>query len=311
MPMISIVTPCYNEAENIQICHSAVRKTLEDLEDSYDYEHIFIDNNSNDGTREEVLAIRKIDSRVKYFRNNRNVGSINNIWLGMSVAKGDLVIPLVPADIQDPPALIKQFIESWEKGYLVIQGIAIKRQESIIMRLLRRAFYFVIARLSTTYLPSGANEFCAIDRRVLDIVLQTNDQKPYVRGLIHLVGAKTNYIEYEKVARLRGKSKESLKTYFDITLNALVSTSVLFPRLLLTFGLLTSLISISTGFYVAVSSLLQSGFEGLFSAENLIWGVFLFLGLQTLFLGVIAEYIVSVHNQVRPKPKSFFSEIQS
>ena len=308
--LISIITPCFNEAENIEDCYLAVREAIRPLEDSgrYQFEHIFIDNASSDNTRQIVLDIKKVDKKIRYFRNNRNVGSINNIWLGLNIAKGDLVVPLIPADLQDPPELIPEFVRNWELGYLVIQGIAKKREEGVFLRTLRRIFYFVIAKLSTTYLPSGANEFCAIDRRVVNAVLETDDKKPYIRGLIHLVGCDTKYLHYYKKARVKGVSKESLTSYFDISLNALVSTSILFPRVLLVFGIGTSLISTLIGISVAGASFAREGTTGLFQTHNLIWGIFLLLGLQTLFLGIICEYIVSIHNQVRPKPKSFFVE---
>ena len=128
--LISIITPCFNEAENIKDCYHAVREAIKPLEDTgrYQFEHIFIDNASSDNTRQIVLDIKKVDKKIRYFRNNRNVGSINNIWLGLNIAKGDLVVPLVPADLQDPPELIPEFVRNWELGYLVIQGIAKKRE---------------------------------------------------------------------------------------------------------------------------------------------------------------------------------------
>lgn len=306
--LISVITPCFNEGENIRDCYESVRDVIRPFEKSgkYEFEHIFIDNASYDNTRKEILKIRKVDRRVHYFRNNRNVGSINNIWLGLKIAKGDLVIPLIPADLQDPPGLIRDFIHHWEMGFLVIQGVAKTRDEMFFLRTLRKLFYFAIAKLSTTYLPRGANEFCAIDRKVVTAVLETGDLKPYIRGLIHLVGCNTKYIEYHKKARLRGVSKESFKSYFDISLNALVSTSILFPRFLLLLGIITSLVSTLIGVIVASFAFAKNGLLGIFEAQNLVWGVFLLLGLQIFFLGVICEYIISIHNQVRPRPKSFF-----
>lgn len=312
---ISIVTPCFNEESNIQYCYEAVRDTFERLPStlkySYKYEHIFIDNASEDATRSVIEALRKQDSRVKYFRNNRNVGSIGNIWLGLSVSKGDLVVPLIPADLQDPPELIPLFIENWEEGYLVVQGIVTKRNESVFWRICRRSYYYVISKLASTYIPSGANEFCAIDRKVLNSILATNDQKPYVRGLIHLTGSPTKYINYEKKKRLSGRSKESFRTYLDIAINAFISTSTLFPRLLILIGFFVSFLSILVGFAAVVFTISSSGWESIFETGNLIWGLFFVSGLQIFFLGFVSEYIISINQQVRPKPKSFFTEVKN
>jgi len=311
--VVSVVTPCFNEELNIDSCYEAVRSTFAsmklNLNHSYRYEHIFVDNASNDTTRLKIQALRRKDSRVKYYRNNRNVGSVGNIWIGLTVSKGDLVIPLIPADLQDPPEMIPQFIENWENGYLVIQGVAIKRNESLILQVFRRVFYFLISRLATTYIPSGANEFCAIDRRVLDSVLQTQDEKPYVRGLIHLVGSRTKYINYEKKSRVAGNSKESFRSYLDISINAFISTSVLFPRILIGLGLLVSFFSIGVGFFLAYFTLKSRGWGAVVEPQNLVWGLFFISGLQIFFLGLVAEYIISIHQQVRPRPKSFFEEI--
>lgn len=311
--VVSVVTPCFNEEPNIESCYEAVRSTFasmkKDLKYSYRYEHIFVDNASDDATRLKIQALRRKDPRVKYYRNNRNVGSIGNIWIGLTVCKGDLVIPLIPADLQDPPEMIPQFIENWESGYLVIQGIAIKRNESLVLQLSRRVFYFVISKLATTYIPSGANEFCAIDRKVLDSVLKTQDEKPYVRGLIHLVGSRTKYINYEKKSRMVGNSKESFRSYLDISINAFISTSVLFPRILIGLGLLVSFFSICVGFLLAYFTLKSRGWGSVVEPQNLVWGLFFVSGLQIFFLGLVSEYIISIHQQVRPRPKPFFVEI--
>ncbi len=312
--MVSIVTPCFNEESNIDSCYEAVRSVFAsmntDLKYSYQYEHIFVDNASSDDTSLKIKALRRKDSRVKYYRNNRNVGSIGNIWIGLTVSKGDLVIPLIPADLQDPPEMIPQFLVNWESGYLIIQGIAVKRNESFALQLFRWLFYFIISKLATTYIPRGANEFCAIDRKVLDSVLNTQDEKPYVRGLIHLVGSRTKYINYEKKSRKLGKSKESFRSYLDISINALISTSVIFPRLLISLGLIVSFISICFGFFIAFFTFRSTGWVAILEPQNLIWALFFISGLQIFFLGLVSEYIISIHQQVRPRPKPYFVEIQ-
>jgi hypothetical protein len=176
------------------------------------------------------------------------------------------------------------------------------------LRICRKAYYYFIATLAITYIPSGANEFCAIDRKVLNSVLATNDQKPYVRGLIHLTGSPTKYISYEKRKRLSGRSKENFRTYLDIAINAFISTSTLFPRLLILIGLFVSFLSFLVGFAAVFLTVINSGWGAILETGNLIWGLFFVSGLQIFFLGFVSEYIVSINQQVRPKPKSFFVE---
>jgi glycosyltransferase involved in cell wall biosynthesis len=137
-PLVSIITPCFNEAENISMCYERTKKIMDDLLPKINYEHIFADNCSTDGTIIELRKIAKKDKNVKVIRNSTNVGPFRNMYGALKFASGDAIVPMLPADLQDPPEVIPEFIELWQKGNLVIYGKRIKRAEPLPMKLIRK-----------------------------------------------------------------------------------------------------------------------------------------------------------------------------
>ena len=168
---ISIITPAFNEAENIEICVSEVAQMMERQLPKWDYEHIICDNSSTDRTVEIVKQLASSNSKIKYLVNSRNVGPYQNMWIGMKVASGDVVVPLLPADLQDPPSAIPMFIEYWEKGFMVVRGRIVKRHEKWLMRNIRSMFYKTISLLAVSDIPLDSGEFMLIDRKVLQTII--------------------------------------------------------------------------------------------------------------------------------------------
>lgn len=294
--LVSIVTPCFNEELSIEECLTRVKLVMATT--GYDYEHVIIDNCSTDKTFELLSAIARTDKRVKVLRNSKNVGPFVNIWIGLENCKGDVVIPLMPADLQDPPELIPELIQYWCNGFDVVQGVATDRDEKRVLKLIRRTFYSIVAFLAIEPLPRGANEFSAIDQKVLKKVLETKDRKPYVRGLIHLTSRNSIQVSYFKKSRGKGKSKESLLTYIDHAFNAIVATSTLLPRFIVAGGLVLSFLSIV---FLVISMLFSWDQQNYF--QLIIIGL---MGFNFILTGFLSEYLISIHRQVRPIPNSYF-----
>jgi hypothetical protein len=229
------------------------------------------------------------------------------MWIGMKVASGDVVVPLLPADLQDPPSAIPMFIEYWEKGFLVVRGRISKRHEKWLMRNIRSLFYKTISLLAVSDLPLDSGEFMLIDKRVLQTITCLEDPEPYIRGLVALTGVKYAEVLYEKVPRKYGKSKESILSYLNHSLNALISTSRILPRLMLLVGLVVSTFSILLAIYSLVVFIFARPEIGT-GIPLLLIGTFFLGGIQILFLGLLGEYVVSIHRQTRPHPKSFIVE---
>lgn len=304
MKTISIITPCYNEENNVRECYEAVRTVMNKLLPSYNYEHIFADNASIDGTLEKLRQIAAKDSKVKVISNSRNVGPFRNMWNAMKSANGDAVIPLLPADLQDPPSVIPQFVSNWETGDLVVYGVRANREESWMMRRLRGAYYRLIRRFADAVIPLNSGEFLLADIRVIRSILAVDDAYPYIRGLIAQTAVRSSSVQYTWVRRERGRSKNSFIDLIDQAINGFVSTSRIPARLALLSGFFFSII----GFLGALATFVAFLFnrEGApVGIPTIIVSIFLFGGIQLLFFGILGEYILSIHGQVRRTPPMF------
>lgn len=302
--LISVITPTYNEIENVDGCVNAVKAVMEKLPDRYEYEHIFIDNRSNDGTILKLQEIALNDSKVKVIVNSKNLGASKSVYRALGFTSGDVIIPMVAADLQDPPSVISLFVSEWEKGFKLVFGQRSNRRESLIMRMTRSMYYRIIRKMAEGDIPLNAGEFLLVDRQVLDTLLATNDKNPYVRGLFAQTGIEAAFVPYNWSVRTKGKSKATLINMVDLAVNGLVSTSRLPARLALLIGFLLA----SGGFFLGLITALSKLFGILNAAPGiptLLTAVFILGGAQLFFLGLVGEYVLSIHSQVKPEPEAF------
>lgn len=304
MKKISIITPCFNEEANVKECFETVRQVMQEMLPNYQYEHIFADNSSTDNSWEVLKEIASKDPRVKLIRNSRNVGPFRNMWNAMKHTSGDAVVPLVPADLQDPPKTIPDLVRNWESGDLLVYGVRKQREEALVMRLARNLYYKVVERFADFYVPPHAGEFLLADRRVVDSVLETDDSYPYIRGLFAQTGVRSSQVTYTWVRRKRGHSRNSLIDLVDQAINGFVSTSRLPARAALLGGFLMSLLGVFAAILFLVLFLFDREQVQL-GVPTLVVTIFMFGGLQLFFLGLIGEYVLSVHGQVRRAPRLF------
>ena len=304
MKKISIITPCFNEEINIVICAETVRSVMSKSLPNYDYEHIFANNASTDNSMEILRDLASKDRRIKVISNSRNVGPFNNMWNAMKRASGDAVIPLVPADLQDPPSVIPQFVSKWESGDLIVYGVRKNREEKLIMRLLRGTYYRMIRKFADAVIPINSGEFLLADRRVILSILELDDAYPYIRGLIAQTSVRSGSVDYTWVKRKHGKSKNSYLDLIDQAINGFVSTSRIPARLALLFGFCFSVLGFIGAIATLVAFLINDN-QVQVGVPTIIVSIFLFGGLQLLFFGILGEYILSIHGQVRRTPKVF------
>jgi glycosyltransferase involved in cell wall biosynthesis len=307
MKKITVITPCFNEEVNVEICASELKKVMFEKLPTYEYEHIFADNASTDSTLQKLRTLAAQDSRIRVISNSRNVGPFRNMWNAMKSATGDAVIPLLPADLQDPPSVIPELVKNWELGFLVTYGVRANRQESFIMRLARSAYYRIVKRFASAVIPLNSGEFLLADKRVIDSILAVDDQYPYIRGLIAMTGVPSASVPYTWVKRERGKSKNSFISLTDQAINGFVSTSRVPARLALLGGFMLSLFGVAYAIFTAFLAL-TSETPTPVGIPTIIVGIFLLGGIQLLFLGLIGEYILSIHGQVRRTPPMFETE---
>jgi glycosyltransferase involved in cell wall biosynthesis len=299
MSLISVVMPCYNEEENVDEAYRQVKDVFAGMT-GYSYEHIFIDNASRDTTVEKIKRIAHEDRNVKLIVNARNFGHIRSPYYGLLQASGDAVILMV-SDLQDPPAMILDFIRKWEEGYRIVIGVKTQSRETAAMFFIRKMFYKLIGKLSEIELIKNYTGFGLYDRKVIEILKKINDPYPYFRGLIADIGFKRAEIEYTQPARLRGFTKNNFYTLYDMAMLGITNHSKVPLRLMAMGGFLLAFLSLIVALLFFVAKLLFWNSFQLGTAPILI-GIFFFGAIQAFFIGVLGEYIGSIHTQVRNMP---------
>ena len=300
--LISIVTACYNEEENIVACYDVVKQMFAKELTDYDYEHIFCDNASTDGTVSRLKAIAEQDRHVKIIVNARNFGPFRSTFNGLMATRGDAVLVLLAADLQDPPELLPAFVQKWREGYEVVFGVRRQREENILLVGIRKLYYRLVTRFADIPIPADAGEFQLVDRVIIDALRDFDDYYPYIRGMIANCGFRSIGIEYTWRARKRGFSKNRLHHLIDQGLNGLVSFTMVPLRLCMLLGLIIAVSSIGYSLVNIVVHLLYFRELAAPGIATLIVAVFFFSGLQLFFFGVLGEYIGAIHFQVRKRP---------
>ncbi|MBP0633996.1 MULTISPECIES: glycosyltransferase family 2 protein [unclassified Cupriavidus] len=296
--LISIVTPCYNEEENIEELHRRIAEVMSKL--PYEYEHICIDNCSTDGTVGKLREIAARDKRVKVIINARNFGHIRSPYHALLQSSGDACI-LIASDLQDPPEMIAEFLKAWENGYKTVLAVKPESEESPLMFVIRKTYYRFISRISEVPLVKNATGAGLFDRVIIDILRKIQDPYPYFRGLLCEIGFPIATVPFKQPRRQRGITKNNFYTLYDIAMLGITNHSKVPLRLMAMGGFLLSILSLFTaiGFLIAKFIFWDSFQLGI--APVLI-GIFFFGAIQTFFIGLLGEYIGSIHTQVRNMP---------
>lgn len=308
MKTISVVTPCFNEELNVRDCYEAVRRVFDEKLQGYRREHIFCDNASDDRTVEILRGIAAADPSVRIIVNARNFGPLRNTFNGVMASGGDAVLLFMPADLQDPPELLPDFVKLWEAGNEIVYGIRAVREEGRLMRSVRNAYYRLLTRFSEIKVPPGVGDFQLVDRGVVERMRQVRDGYPFMRMMTFECGGRAVGVPYTWRARKNGLSKNRAAALIDQGLNGLVS----FTSAPLRFGLYAGFaLSFASIAYAVINLLL-----GLILYQRLadpgiltlIVAMFFFGGVQLFFMGMIGEYILAIYGQVREKPVVFERE---
>jgi len=296
--LISIVTPCYNEEDNIEELYQRVAAVM--AAQPYDYEHICIDNCSTDGTVKKIKEIASRDSRLKLIVNARNFGHIRSPYYGLLQSNGDACV-LIASDLQDPPEMIAEFINKWEQGYKIVLAVKPESDESSLMFFVRKAYYRLVTRISEVPLVQNATGAGLFDRVVIDILRNINDPYPYFRGLLCEIGFPIAVVPFKQPRRQRGITKNNFYTLYDIAMLGITNHSKIPLRLMAMSGFLLAFVSLLVAIFFLLAKLIFWNSFQLGTAPILI-GIFFFGAIQAFFIGVLGEYIGSIHTQVRNMP---------
>jgi polyisoprenyl-phosphate glycosyltransferase len=298
MKLISVVTPCFNEEENVEELYKQVKAVFSGL--NYCYEHLFIDNASTDRTREILRKIASHDPRIKVILNTRNYGHIRSPYHALLQTHSDASI-VMACDFQDPPEKIPEFIKKWEEGYKIVIGVKASSQEPGVFYFLRLAYYRILRSLSDVRLIENFIGYGLYDQKVIATLREFHDPYPYFRGLIADIGFDIAEIKFNQPRRKRGISKNNFYTLYDMAMLGVVSYTKVPLRLAAMFGFFSAALSFIVGMIYLIYKLIDWKNFSLGLAPAVI-GLFFLGSVQLFFLGIIGEYIGMIYTQVMHRP---------
>lgn len=300
MKKISVAIPTYADEKCVPVMYERLTKVFQEQLPNYDYEIIFVDDYSPDNTRAVIREYCAKDKRIKAVFNARNFGFTRNVFATMLYGTGDATF-LLFSDLQDPPELLPQMVEEWEKGKKVIIGQKTKSEESKFMFAMRSLYYWVIKTLSDSKQIEHFNGFGLYDRSFIEVLRQLDDPAPYLKGIVSEFGMEMSAIPYEQAASLRGHSGENFFKNYDIAMLGITSYTKILMRSATFLGAGLGIFSAILAVFVLVSKLINWGSYPYGSAAILV-GVFAIGAVQLFFLGILGEYILSINTRTMRRP---------
>jgi dolichol-phosphate mannosyltransferase len=297
--LISIISPCFNEELNIEELYRRVAKSIAPCVE-YEFEYLFIDNASTDGTVEKLKKLIKEDPRIKVIVNTRNFGHIRSPYWGLIQTSGDATIYLA-SDLQDPPEMIPEFLQDWENGWKVVLAVKPTSKSNGFMHFIRRTYYRFLNRISDIHITRDSTGFGLYDCSVIKQLRSIHDPYPFLRGLINELGYKIKEIPFDQPRRIKGISKNNFYTLYDIAMLGVISHSRVPIRLATFFGFILSIFSILTAFFFLIYKLIFWN-EFALGIAPIVIGMFFMFGVLMGFIGLLGEYIGAIHTYVQKRP---------
>lgn len=300
MKTISVMIPCYNEEENARPIYETVRDELQRSCGGYDYEILFIDNKSQDRTREIIREICAEDKHVKAIFNAKNFGQFNSPYYGLIHTSGDCTISIC-ADFQDPVEMIPKFVAEWEKGYKIVIGKKTKSKENPIIYWLRSCYYKLIKKMSSTEMIEHFTGFGLYDKSFIQTLRDLHDPTPFIRGIVAELGPERKEIEYTQPKRRAGKTHNNFFTLFDAAMLSFTSYTKGGLRIAEFFGFIVAFVSFIIGLFYLIAKLVAWNSFSAGYAPTMI-AIFFMGGIQLAFLGFLGEYVMSMNTRVMNRP---------
>jgi glycosyltransferase involved in cell wall biosynthesis len=304
-PLISVVIPVLNEADNLAALYARLVAVAHTMEGRCSLEFVFSDNHSTDRTWSMLQELSMQDARVRAIRFSKNVGFQRSILANFMHTRGDALLQ-IDADLQDPPEMLEQFFELWQQGYSVVFGVRRGRREGWLLNAMRRAGYWAVDALSEHPIPRDAGDFRLIDRKVVTALLKMRTPNPYLRGMIAGLGFRQKGVPYDREARTAGHSKFGVGRLVRLGLTAVFNHSTVPLRLASIAGATMLGISILGALYYLALRITQPELpQGLASIHIL---VLFGIGLQSLLLGIVGEYLLRIYLVLRAEPIAIVEE---
>lgn len=300
MKKISILIPCYNEEENVVPIANAIVEEMGKNLANYDYEIIFIDNDSKDKTRPLLREICKRNPKVKAIFNAKNFGQFNSPYYGILQTSGDCTI-MMCCDFQDPIELLPKIVEEWEKGAAIVSCIKTASKENRIMRFLRTCYYKMIKKMSDVDQIEHFTGFGLYDKSFVEVMRNLKDPTPFLRGIVAELGFKRVSVEYTQAKRRAGKTHNNFFTLFDAAMLSFTSYTKVGLHLVTFAGMILSALSILAALvYLVLKLLYWDRFSAGFAP--MIIGLFFLNAIELLFIGFVGEYVMSINTRVMNRP---------
>lgn len=297
---ISILIPCYNEEENVVPMSEAIVELFETRLTEYNYELVFIDNDSHDKTRALLREICSKNPNIKAIFNAKNFGQFNSPYYGILQTTGDCTISMV-CDFQDPIELIPQYIKEWENGYKIVIGIKTSSKESRFMYFLRSIYYKMIKRFSDVEQIEHFTGSGLYDKSFVDVLRELKDPKPFMRGIVAELGFKRKEIPYEQPQRRAGKTHNNFYTLYDAAMLSITSYTKIGLRLATFAGCACGGMSILIALvYLIMKLVMWNQFQA--GMAPILIGMFFLGSIQLFFIGFIGEYVLSINERVMNRP---------
>ena len=297
---ISVLIPTYNEEENVVPLSEAIVAEFEKSLPQYEYEIVFIDNDSTDTTRDKIRMLCKKDSQIKAIFNAKNFGQFNSPYYGLMQTTGECVI-LMCADFQDPINMIPKFVAEWEAGNKIVIGIKSKSKENKIMYFLRSCYYKLIKKMSSVEQIEHFTGFGLYDRGFIEVLKGLDDPTPFLRGIVAELGYKRKDIEYQQEKRRAGKTHNNWYSLYDAAMLGFTYYTKVGMRIATIAGFILSGISVVVALVYLIMKLI---FWDRFVAgmTPILLGIFIFGSIQLFFIGLLGEYIMNINSRVTHRP---------
>lgn len=300
MKTISFMIPCYNEKENVVPMSEAIVNLMNNELKEYDYELIFIDNCSTDGTRDLLRQICAGNKKIKAILNAKNFGQFNSPFHAMCQTTGDCTVTLC-CDFQDPPEIIPQFVKEWENGYKIVCGIKATSKENKIMRFLRTCYYKLIRKMSDVEQIEHFTGFGLYDKSFIEVLKTLDDPTPFMRGIVAELGYKRKDVPYEQARRAAGKTHNNFFTLYDAAMLSFTTYTKMGLRLATIVGFIMSVLSLIVGLVYLIMKLIW--WDRFVAGMTPILIMVTVLGsMQLFFIGFLGEYVLNINKRVMHRP---------
>lgn len=297
---VSILIPCYNEEDNVVPMANAIRDLFTSQLTAYDWELLFIDNDSSDNTRQLLTELCRGDKRIKAIFNAKNFGQFNSPYYGICQTAGDCTISMC-CDFQDPIELIPKYLEEWENGYKIVIGIKTASRENKLIRFLRTCYYKVIKKFSNVEQIEHFTGSGLYDKSFVEVLRGLDDSSPFLRGIVAELGFKRKEIPYEQPKRRAGKTHNNFYTLYDAAMLSFTSYTKIGLRVATIGGFIMSVISLLVALVYLIMKLVN---WDAFPAGNtpILLGVFVLGSIQLFFIGLLGEYVLNINTKVMHRP---------